>query len=280
MNIKKLTLKTQKNIRVAWESYFGRDSRSNVMIPHVNLILQNRPGVAGLLGLVLFFSAFFLVSCSGKSSKEEALLKLKQEARAKEISKKADQFWARGKEVDALELYKQLALEYPETNAKEIAEKKMGKEGISIGAGLTSWTTKRMFKLENTIIAYRGKKGSYPIGHQVKHPKDAWGNSVYVKYFHKKGYDFIVYSNGPDGKKGTNDDLLLVHGKEADIVKDKLSNTMSLNEFGNMSTKYKSKDSNAGGQETEMSLEELKNFSGSGEMEMSLEELKNLSGGQ
>ena len=208
------------------------------------------------LPAALFILSLLLLSCSNK----EAVLSEKEDE-AKLLSKKAGHLWSIGKEIDALKLYDRLAEEFPETKAKKIAEDQLLKTGFSIGNSLTSWTNQQMFEMENTIAAYRDQKGTYPAGYEIKHRKDAWGNQIYFQLFpDKKNYDFIVFSNGPDKMKGTDDDLLLVHSKnENDEVtkRDQLSDgtAISTNQLRKMEDE---KTSNSESDEMVLSLDELR----------------------
>lgn len=134
-----------------------------------------------------------------------------------------------------------------------------------------------------TTIAYREAKGAYPSGHEVNQPKDAWGNQIYYEFFHdKKGYDFLIFSHGPDGKKGTSDDMIMVHAKdENDTGANKIpsSGQDSLDQLEGLADAQKSKSSG----EPTVSLEQLSEMaknkgSNSRELELSLDDLKKLSG--
>lgn len=227
--------------------------------------------------ILLFVLSFLVLSCSNE---EEVLAKKEKEA--EKILEKADNLLNMGKELDALKTYDSLAKEFPETNARETAEKKLRKQGLSIGSSLISWTSQRMFKLENTIIAYRDSKGVYPSGHEIKQPKDAWGNQIYYKFYpDKKEYDFLVLSNGPDGIKKTEDDIIIVHSRgKNEAVANKIPRSgqegISLDQLKDLAD---SQGGESSGKST-ISLEQLSEIAkskGSGEMELSLDELKNLS---
>jgi len=234
------------------------------------------------LSTILLFPVLLLLSCSS----EEADL-AKTEAEAEGIMKEADELWLVGQEIKALHLYKKLAKELPETNAKKKAEDKLLKMGISIDVPLRSWTGKLLIKLESNIVDFRNQEGTFPESHAMKLSKDAWGNQIYFRLFpNKKKYDFIVFSNGPDKMKGTEDDILVIHIKDDYDVKSgrgQLSeNTeISLDQLKEMGDEEFSGNSG----EEAISLEKLKEVTGgsgsvseSGELELSLEELKNLGG--
>ena len=216
-------------------------------------------------GLALLFSFnFLLLSCSN----EDTIL-AKKEKEAETIKNKADNMWRLKKEVDALKLYKQLAIKFPKTSVRKSAEDQLLKTGISIGSPLVSWTSKRMFKMENTIVAYRDAKGAYPTGHVIKHPIDAWGNEIYYRLFpEKEMYDFIVFSKGPDKIKGTEDDILVIHRI------DKAEGEARGDGTGNANTH------NTINRNRQMTLDELKALSASSEdssdseVNLSLEQLK------
>lgn len=232
--------------------------------------------------LLLMFS-IMLFSCSEK--KEDPL---KKEIEAKKVLKNADKLWQRGDELKALKVYDSLAEKYPETDAKKIAEEKLLKKGFSIGNSWTSWTSQRMFELENRVVEYREMQGEYPTGHQMKHPKDAWGKQIYFRLFpDKKQYDFLVISNGPDKLKGTSDDMIVVHtisgddnGGSATPVDRAMasgSSDMSIEQLGDLADLQDLEDSG----EATISLEQLQELagkSGSGEMELSLDALRKLEG--
>ena len=67
-------------------------------------------------------------------------------------------------------------MEYSETPAYAEAEAFVAKEGYSLGKGLSSWTIKKLFEIENELLSVRPEE--MPIkGLTVRHPvKDGWGN--------------------------------------------------------------------------------------------------------
>ncbi|MBI4683997.1 MAG: type II secretion system protein GspG [Nitrospirae bacterium] len=55
------------------------------------------------------------------------------------------------------------------------------------------------------INAYRYEHGSYPSAiEHIKKITDPWGN-IYI--YKTEGNSFVLFSTGPDGKKGTADDI-------------------------------------------------------------------------
>lgn len=90
------------------------------------------------------------------------------------------------KQIDALKLYNQLALKFPETSARKSAEDKLLKAGISLGSPLVPWISQCMFRMENTIVAHQDQKGAYPSRYVIKSPIDAWGNEIFFRLFLEK----------------------------------------------------------------------------------------------
>jgi hypothetical protein len=76
-----------------------------------------------------------------------------------------------------------------------------------------------MFELENTILDFHRNYGRFPQGREIRFPLDAWNNEMHMQVGDENAsYDFLVTSNGPDGNRGSEDDMFLVHNmKEFDI---------------------------------------------------------------
>lgn len=222
--------------------------------------------------LMLSLFGFLFLSCAGE---EKDLANL--EAKATVIMKKAERLMLANKQVEALIVYKQLALKFPETTARRISEIKLMKLGISIEKPLLSWTSIRMIKMENSLLTYRNDKGAFPLESATRHPLDAWGNEIYFKlYPPEKTYDFIVFSRGPDKMKNTGDDILIVHEKDEIVSKKtiKKQKSLSLDEIMELEIDAESESDS----EVTLSLETIKKGAKSVTKNkvLTLEDLKNL----
>lgn len=162
-------------------------------------------GLFGIIALFLMLSMVF--ACQGKTPEE-----LESEAEA--LYEEANQLWTVGKEFEAFPLYDKIANEYPETLVAENLEKELALKNIAFGSAAASWTIKKLYETENTLVEVFRETGHFPEAYDSG--LDAWGQPIKYKVFEtgKVDFDFMVVSAGPDGKFETGDDQRLVHARD------------------------------------------------------------------
>ncbi len=162
---------------------------------------------------IIILLSISIVSYSGCEDKEEA--GKKREAEAEALYNEAGRLDKLGKEIEVFRIYDNIAKKYSGTEVLERIKKKLEPGGYSPGTLLKSWTSRQMIKLENILISYKEKKGSYPTGYEIKRPLDAWGNEIRFEIADSdKSYDFTIISLGPDGIKNSSDDFILPHKRD------------------------------------------------------------------
>jgi len=225
--------------------------------------------------MVYLFSLIVLSSCS--SSNESEKLDPIREKEASIINTKANNLFFVGKKIKAMRLLDQLWEDYSDTKVGRDAQAKWEKKGYSLGVALTSLTSIRMIEVENSIVEYRTKKGRFPTKSEIHAPMDGWGKLIFFKIFTMKaGYDFIVYSAGPDTKVKTDDDILIVHTEKGTYSKKEVTE-LAPDVISSISDLYQQENS-ANVEELNMSLDDVKSTekdkdgSSSGEMEISIDD--------
>lgn len=237
----------------------------------------------------VYFLIFLLIPlgviAGGCSDKKEEGTNLAMEIAARKLGDRASAFESAGRPDEAAKMYAELGQKYGDTKYYAEIKSKLEKKGVSVQASLESKTSKRMFKLQRTIIGYKASKGKYPVGHAINIPKDMWGTTIMYKIGDKNNrkYKIFIQSKGPDKIKDTDDDLYLLYNpKKSGEAKKREGEGGSESEL--MTHKrWSSKQSedagaSSGGRDKTVSLEELKKNKGTGRYEskekvVTLEEL-------
>lgn len=149
------------------------------------------------------------------------------ELAARNLAARAANMNLNGREMEAVELYKEIAAKYPNTEIFAKLKDELFQKGISIEDPNLSKTSQSMFKAQRMVISFEGRKGFYPSLSAIKIPADAWGSTLVLKISKDENdtYEFVIVSKGPDRALDTGDDLFLLYeGKRGHVSADNIDN--------------------------------------------------------
>jgi len=165
----------------------------------------------------LLFTAFVLFSfvcftgCSDDGNKTD----LPQELAAKKMLDEISILAKQNRLAEANEIAVTFKEKFGHT--KVYAESKVGlmQKGVYGKEYKNAITGQAIIELENRVLNFFKDIGRWPRPSEVKAVVDAWGRALYwVAGDETKNYDMLFISSGPDGIRGTGDELILVWSEE------------------------------------------------------------------
>ncbi len=203
------------------------------------------------------FTAFVMLSmfcfsgCSGDDNKTD----LPQELAAKKMLDKISILAKQNRLAEANEIA--ITFEKKFGHTKIYAEAKVGlmQKGVYGKDYKNAVTGQAIIEIENRVLKFFKDMGRWPRPSEIKATVDAWGRALYwVAGDETKNYDMLFISSGPDGIRGTGDELIIVWSEE-DLggYKDKRTGKM----VGQTHKAKKGKTTAGGGTPAVITLDEL-----------------------
>ncbi|VAX20009.1 hypothetical protein MNBD_NITROSPINAE01-651 [hydrothermal vent metagenome] len=198
----------------------------------------------------VMFSMVCFSGCSDDSTKTD----LPQELAAKKMLDEISILVKQNRLPEANEVAVTLEKEFGHTKIYTGARVGLMQKGVYGKDYKNAITGQAIIELENRVLSFFKDIGRWPRQSEIKAIVDAWGRALYwVAGDETKNYDMLFISSGPDGIRGTGDELIIVWS-EQDLggYKDKVTGKMV-----GQTRKTKKRKMTAGGTPAVITLDEL-----------------------